>query len=66
MTLQEYISIHESTRAKMVAARYPDIQDPRKTVTFMIDGLRTNPTTAAIGMQQIALNPANLKEFAHK
>lgn len=50
MTLREYISMHESMRAKMIAARYPEMQDTRPTVKFMIDGLRTNPTTAAIGM----------------
>lgn len=66
MTLQEYISMHESIRANMIAARYPEIQNPRTTVIFMIDLLRTDPTTAVIGTQLIALNPENLKSFAHK
>ena len=61
MTLQQYITVHEGIRAKMIAARYPEIQDSRTTVAFMIDGLRYNPTTAPIGIQFIALNPATGK-----
>ena len=66
MTLQEYITVHEGIRSKMIAARYPEIQDTRTTVAFMIDGLRYNPTTAPIGMQLIALNPTTVQEFAHR
>lgn len=49
-----------------MAVRCSEIQDPRTTKKFMIDGLRTNLEAAAIVMQLIALNPAALKGFAHK
>ena len=66
MTLQEYVTMNEELRAKIFASQYPDIQDSRTTVTYMIDGLRNNPDTAPNGMQLLAMNPARTKEFMQK
>ena len=66
MTLEEYIATHEKIRTKMVAARFPDISDPKTTVEFLIDGLRFNSATASIGSQLIALDPTDTKDFVHK
>ena len=66
MTLEDYINAHEKIRTKMIAARFPDISNPKTTVEFLIDGLRFNPTTATIGSQLIALDPKDTKDFIHK
>ena len=66
MTLEQYISTHEQIRTIMIAARYPEISDPKTTVEFLIDGLRFNPSTATIGSHLIALDPKDTKDFVHK
>ena len=66
MTLEQYIATHEQIRTRMIAARYPDISNPKTTVEFLIDGLRFNPATAPIGTQLIALDPNDIKDFVHK
>ena len=66
MTLEQYISSHEQIRTRVIAARYPEISDPKTTVEFLIDGLRFNPSTAIIGSHLIALDPKDTKDFVHK
>lgn len=66
MTLQEYVSKHEALRTKMIASKYPTIDDPQTTVEFMIDGLKHNPSTVHIGRQMITHTPTDIKDFVHR
>ena len=66
MTLSEYVSTHEKIRARMIASQYPKITDPKITVEFMIEGLKHNQATSHIGLQLIALQPVDLKDFTHQ
>ena len=66
MTLEQYISTHEQIGTRMIAARYPEIPDPRTTAEFLIDRLRFNPSTATIGSHLIALDRKDTKDFVHK
>lgn len=66
MTLQQYIAAHEQIRSKMIAARLPDIYDPKTIFEVLIDGLRFKPATVNIGRQLIALDPKDTKDFVLK
>ena len=46
MSLQQYVTAHNTIRTKMMAARYPNISDPTTTVDFLINGLHLNPSTS--------------------
>ena len=65
-TVYEYVKRHETIRAQMIAARFPDIAKTSTTVDFMIDGLKKNPSTAYIGLQLLSLQPKSIKDFVHK
>ena len=66
MTLEQCITTHDQIRTRMIAARYPEISEPKTTVEFLIDGLRFNPSTATIRIHPISLDLKDTKDVVHK
>lgn len=64
MEVAEYLTKHMDIRARMVAARYSNISDPKVTVSFMIEGLKDNPETAQTGLTFFSTKPSTWQEFA--
>lgn len=50
MNVAEHLAEHDGIRAKMIAKKYPRIDNPITTVDFMIYGLKINPTAQPAGV----------------
>lgn len=66
MTLADYVAANETIRARMIASRYPNIREPSFAVEFLIEGLMHNQATTNIGLQLLANQPSDVKDFTHQ
>ena len=65
LSLYDFVAKHEALREKMVAAKYPNIDDEVTTVMFMIEGLRTNISYTNTGEKMLTNPPRTIDDFAN-